>query len=125
MKRYTSKTCGPWVAMHMPNSEGTTTPHGCFSSATWFGALRALAADRLDMNVKVLFAVVVAQFLPSFDCSLRPYPNAATRNYCFGIRSARMVYVAGEIAAWRAVNRPLGIDAKEILASGPLIYLSV
>lgn len=33
-------------------------------------AFRTLAPVWLDMNVKILFAVVVAQFLTSFDCSL-------------------------------------------------------
>jgi hypothetical protein len=77
------------------------------------------------MDVKILFTVVVAQFFAGFDCSLRPYPYAATGNYCFGIRSARMVNVTGEIAAGRAIDRPLGVDTKKVLASGPLVYFFV
>jgi len=90
-----------------------------------FCALCAPAACGLDMNVKIFFAVVIAQFLPGFDVPFGPYPYPSPGNNCFCVWPARVVNIAGEIAARTSVNRPPCIDTKEVLTSGPFIYLFV
>src|SRR4051794_28455566 len=76
----------------------------CF--APLFPALVALAPLRLDEAVEVVLAVVVGDLVARRDVLQRRDENLTLHDVGFGIRPARMVDVARDVAACSAVDGP-------------------
>lgn len=76
-------------------------------------------AGIFKVNIEVVLAVVVRKFFAGLDCPLRPDPNPAADDKRFTIGTTGVVDVSSRIAAWRAIDSPLGINSKEILAVDP------
>src|SRR3569833_4155274 len=95
-------------------------PHGGEASAR--AAARALAAV-LEIQLHVLVAVIDGDFGARGDIFHRAKHHAASAQHGFRIWIARVVDIAGDIAARRAVDGPAAIDLKQIAVAAVLRLL--
>ena len=84
------------------------------------GTLFTLTADRFYDVFEIVLTVAVSDFFSGFDIPPRPDPYAPAGNECLRIWPARMVNVAGNIAARTPVNGPPGVHFKKVFPA-PLI----
>src|SRR6185295_2074385 len=87
------------------------------------GAGGAFAADRPNDGAEILAPIIVGDFLARLD---RPQcaqdDGATTDHHGFRIRPAGMVGIAPEIAARRAVDRPLVVELEHVFGAEALLH---
>lgn len=88
----------------------------------WANTLFALTANGFYDVFKILLTVVVSDFFSGSNILSRPDPYAPIGNECFSVWPARVVDVAGNIAARAPVNRPLGVDSKKIFSASSIDF---
>src|SRR4051812_36436749 len=80
----------------------------------------ALAADGPYVVVEIFLAIVYRYLLAGLDGPLRPKPDSLSRHEGFGVRAARVVYVAREVRARAAVDGILLVYREEVTATTAL-----
>src|SRR5262249_50544014 len=73
-------------------------------------ALGAFAALGLEIGFEIIVAVVVCDLFARLDAPDRAQKNAVAARVGFGVRPARVVGIATEIAARRAIDRPTAVE---------------
>src|SRR5262245_6252552 len=77
-------------------------------------AFRALASDRLEKELKILLPVVVGDLVARLDRLDRAQDDLAANDVGFGVGTAGMIGVAGDVAAARTVHGPAAVDLVEV-----------
>src|SRR5262245_48302151 len=77
-------------------------------------AFRALASDRLEKELEILLPVVVGDLVARPDRLDRAQDDLAAHDVGFGVGTAGMIGVAGDVAAAGAVHGPAAVDLVEI-----------
>src|SRR5262245_26114434 len=88
------------------------------AGAVLFQALRALAAFGLDEAVEVILAVVVGDLVARRDVPDRRDENLALDDVGLGVGPARVIDVARDVAAGRAVDGPAAADLEQVAGVG-------
>src|SRR3981189_2688556 len=85
----------------------------------------AFAADRLQIRLEVVGAVVVVDLLPGLDVLDRPDHDLALARAEVGLRVplAGMVDIAGDILTYRTVDSPAAIELEQILVLDRVVLL--
>src|SRR5262245_40615132 len=77
-------------------------------------AFRALASDRLEKELEILLPVVVGDLVARLDRLDRAQDDLAANDVGFGVGTAGMIGVAGDVAAARTVHGPAAVDLVEV-----------
>src|SRR6516165_7053954 len=85
----------------------------------------AFAADRLEVGLEVIGAVVVVDFLARLDVLDRTDENLALARFdiAFGVRLAGVIDVAGDVLAHRTVDGPAVVEFEQIFVLDRVILL--
>lgn len=78
------------------------------------GTLDTTATYFFDETLKVVFTIVIGDFLPLLDILLGNNINPSSSIDSLGIGSARMIGIASRIVTRAAVDIPFGIDVKHV-----------
>src|SRR5262245_41171143 len=77
-------------------------------------AFRALASDGLEEELEIFLPVVVGNLVARLDRLDGAQDDLAAHDVGFGVGTAGVIGVAGDVAAARAVDGPAAVDLVEI-----------